>query len=86
MLTMARPSGQTVADFQAAAKNAGSSSMPPTVQGGSFGTPPAAASSGSSASASASPSTKSLANMIRGDLRAPAFAGTLCIAFAWYLS
>jgi len=80
------PSGQTVADFQAAAKNAGSSSMPPTVQGGSFGTPPAAASSGSNSSASASPSTKSLASMIRGDLRAPAIAGVMCIAFAWYLS
>jgi hypothetical protein len=71
-----------VADFQAAAKNTGSSSMPAGVQGGSFGTPQVAAASGSSGSASASPTSKSLGNMIRGDT----FAGILCMVFAVFLS
>jgi hypothetical protein len=84
VLTISSPSGQTLTDFQAAAKNAGSSSLPPTVQGGAFGSPPAAASSTTGGSASSTP--KGAGNMIRGDLRTASVAGILGLVFACYLS
>jgi hypothetical protein len=82
MLTMTRGNGQTIDQFKTAASSAGSSTMPPGVQGGVFGNPPSGSTSGTASGTGSSSTPTNMGNRDHSDVGAWMFAGLVSFALA----